>query len=186
MPPDDAYFPTPLKGPGAPCKRPAPAFEVIAAEGDGACLFRCFSMALQARAGVPAKAIVDSTESAMKLREEILRHMELSLRMDGDSMALLQEQIRLEMWDDPGWMEGPGKAAWNWKNYFQYMRHPRAYGTAAHIGAFSESKGIAVVIYENGHKIWTTNDSNNPIVLQKTGLHYNLLLLRRLRRKTRL
>jgi hypothetical protein len=80
MPPDDAYFPTPLKGPGAPCKRPAPAFEVIAAEGDGACLFRCFSMALQARAGVPAKAIVDGTESAMKLRDEILRHMELSLQ----------------------------------------------------------------------------------------------------------
>ena len=45
------------------------------------------------------------------------------------------------------------KAAWNWKNYFQYMRHPRAYGTAAHTGAFSESKEIAVVIYENG-KNW--------------------------------
>ena len=30
----------------------------------------------------------------------------------------------------------------------------------------------------------TTNDSNDPIMLQKTGLHYDLLLLRRLRRKT--
>ena len=65
------------------------------------------------------------------------------------------------------------------------MRHPRAYGTAAHTGAFSESKEIAVVIYENGKKL-TTNDSNDPIVLQQTGLHYDLLLLRRLRRKTRL
>jgi len=34
-------------------------------------------------------------------------------------------------------------------------------------------------------KKMTTNDSNDPIVLQKTGLHYDLLLLRRLRRKTR-
>ena len=121
IPPDDAYlayFPTPVKsGPDAPCKRPAPAFEVIAAEGNGACLFRCFSMPLQARAGVPAKAIVDGTESAMKLRDEILRHMELSLQwMDANSMAFLQEQVCMEMWDDPGWMEGPGKAAWNWKN----------------------------------------------------------------------
>ena len=32
------------------------------------------------------------------------------------------------------------------------MRHPKAYGTAAHTGAFSDSKGIAVVIYENGKK----------------------------------
>ena len=81
IPPDDAYFPTPVKsGSDAPCKRPAPAFEVIAAEGNGACLFRCFSMALQARAGAPTKAIVDSTESAMKLRDEILCHMELSLQ----------------------------------------------------------------------------------------------------------
>ena len=182
----------PLPNSPARNKRGAEAvpFDVVDAATDGACLFRSLHMAQQLHSGVPMKSLVDSKEGAFSLRSQLLQQLQLLVETsDAAQLANLQEQIVVEMQDDPTWMASMGRAPWKWQNYFHYMQQPHTFGTAIFLRLFLDKHGGKIHLYNAGGDQNRSMEAEaktpgKEIYLKQCNNHYDLLVLRRLRRKT--
>lgn len=170
-----------------------PAWDVVRAAADGACLFRSLAMGCDAARGATAAALTDDAGSAAEMRETLLMHLECRAdNAKNDDLISLQLQVEAEMLDDPIWMQDHAADAWSWPDYFAFMSRPGSYGTAVHLQTFVESHEMAIEVWENiaphGKLTCTWREGEafkKAVRLLRSGNHYDLLVpRRRLRHKT--
>ena len=86
---------------------------------------------------------------ALKIRHELLRYMAAAVQRSDEDRRLLLDTLRLEMADDPMWVEMYGSNPIDFKTWRGYMSDPLRYATHTFIGTFTTVYAIDIEIWQS-------------------------------------